>query len=194
MDKTNIFLIVLIFVVGLSFFSYFNKEYSGHFITEPEKCESSESLSIFEPHSVSYWSEPGNNIPPQVYTSACATSTTVTSVKCIDGARPEKLNVDCPTGYICSNDGFGGYCKRGNAKGLTSTGCFDTDEGNIYEKGLVVLIQGRGKNMPERFVDICATDTTVTEFTCIDGDNNVDKRILGCPYPYTCSGGACIKS
>ncbi len=195
MNERNVLLVAFLMLVGLSVFSYYTT-YSGRYVGGVQSCKylGGESNTIFDQQIISYDSDVNDRVPPQFLVSRCATGTTLSAVKCISGFTAERYIVQCPTGYICFESGKGAFCKKGNLPEIESN-CVDTDGGkDSYTKGVVTIAGGRGKNIPEVSVDICATDTTVLETSCAEGGNLIRKEILQCPYPYKCIDGACRKS
>jgi len=62
--------------------------------------------------------------------------------------------------------------------------CSDSDENNIYTKGIVNL-------GGDSYTDSCANSRTLTEYTC---ENNLVKAINHtCPFMYECQEGACVR-
>ena len=62
--------------------------------------------------------------------------------------------------------------------------CSDSDENNIYTKGIVNL-------GGDSYTDSCANSRTLTEYIC---ENNLVKAINHtCPFMYECQEGACVR-
>ena len=193
MNERNILVTAVILIVLLVVISNINN-FSGNYVRAKSVCRyipDDVSNDIYSPQRISYDSDPNDGVPETILNSKCATSTSILSVQCKDGAQPEKAVVQCPTGYICYDSFDGAYCKTGNILGETSR-CVDSDGGaNSNVKGSVTLLDGRGRGTPEIAEDICATDTTLLETTCASGNNLIKKQIIACQYPSKCVDGAC---
>ncbi len=189
MDERNTVLIALFLLIGLSFFGT-SSSFSGNYVFGRSECTylpDGVSQDIYHKQTVRYQQDIYSDISPTFYSSTCATQTTLSAVRCVDGAQPARYNLDCPTDYVCRD----GACVQGFAS-LETNGCTDSDGGkNSYVKGVVTVLDARGNNLPSSYLDICATDTTVLETSCSASGEAVNKEILPCPYPSRCVDGAC---
>ena len=189
MNERNILIIALFLLIGLFFFSSFSS-YSGQYVYGISECiywPDGVSQDIYHQQTVRYQQDVYSDIPPTFYTSTCTTQTTLSAVRCIDGAQPARYNVDCPSGYICRL----GACLEGSFQD-SSPGCTDSDDGKVTSvKGVVTVLDARGNNLPTSYPDICATEITVLETSCSSSGMSVNKEILPCPYPSRCVEGAC---
>jgi len=194
MNERNTVIVAVLILIGLAFFSSFG-DFTGRYVPIGQRCEEPEVRSNFEPYEIKYWQDPATRNPPQTLKPRCATETSITAVRCRDEYEPESYIVQAPRGYVCVDEGIGGYFKRGSVE-RKETGCYDSDGNDIRTAGYIETSNELGGGRVKRIYDTCAVsddrfgDAVTEQYCSLAG--KAKSGVRPCLPGEKCSNGACI--